>query len=211
MVHPSWHSCSTRAQSDCIHISPSWMARCRAGLYKMPWDMTTLRHRQTNPLFVLRKVRACLRLDAFLVDSLVQIVAFPQHHKSSCSLSAALRIKLQQSHWICLPTLEATLVKRRQYLCGRQLTPSAGATARRTLACGWTRACTQTTTDRPSTTRCASEVLQYACQMPASSTRYLPYGDNGYKLQVKTELVIVCAFLLPQTDGWMSKESAGVL
>lgn len=30
----------------------------RAGLYKMPWDMTTLGHRQYNPLFVLRKAAA---------------------------------------------------------------------------------------------------------------------------------------------------------
>jgi hypothetical protein len=29
---------------------------CRAGLYKLPWDMTTPGHRQTNPLFVLQKV-----------------------------------------------------------------------------------------------------------------------------------------------------------
>lgn len=25
------------------------------GLYKMPWDMTTLSHRQYNPLFVLSR------------------------------------------------------------------------------------------------------------------------------------------------------------
>jgi hypothetical protein len=31
---------------------------CRAGLYKLPWDMTTFGHRQTNPLFVLRKVHS---------------------------------------------------------------------------------------------------------------------------------------------------------
>ena len=34
------------------------MCPCRAGLYKLPWDMTTLGHRQANPLFVLRQAAA---------------------------------------------------------------------------------------------------------------------------------------------------------
>jgi ubiquinone/menaquinone biosynthesis C-methylase UbiE len=33
----------------------------KAGLYKMPWDMTTPGHRQYNPLFVLRKAVAFVR------------------------------------------------------------------------------------------------------------------------------------------------------
>ena len=39
---------------------------CRAGLYKLPWDMTTFGHRQTNPLFVLRKVHSCKSVQKLL-------------------------------------------------------------------------------------------------------------------------------------------------
>ena len=34
------------------------LAAIRAGEYALPWDMTTLSHRQYNPLYILRK---CVR------------------------------------------------------------------------------------------------------------------------------------------------------
>jgi hypothetical protein len=44
----------------CLGPRTEWSVLCcRAGLYKLPWDMTTFGHRQTNPLFVLRKVHSC--------------------------------------------------------------------------------------------------------------------------------------------------------
>ena len=93
---------------------------CRAGLYKLPWDMTTLGHRQTNPLFVLQKVCATHKTERLqcmlLLNSFRRVT--PKH-----------RVTVPHQTSVCY-------YNRQQRSFGRRPTPSAAATGRGTPACG---------------------------------------------------------------------------
>ena len=56
----AWHesctgSCVQRLPAEAMGAYAQDLALIKEGVYKLPWDMTTLRHRQFNPAFVLQQ------------------------------------------------------------------------------------------------------------------------------------------------------------
>ena len=117
---------------------------CRAGLYKLPWDMTTFGHRQTNPLFVLRKVHSFEVAGKLLQNCLQLMICEPTIFHGGL--------------WRGRHLLWCIDRQRRSYV--RRQTLSAAVTGRQTPLSGWIPNCIRSTTGRHSTIRC---VFNYMC------------------------------------------------